>query len=117
MRHAEVEETGAALAALLADPERALGLPRGEAQRLLLRLSPVVTALTLAASAPQAAELAEDRILSVEEAARRLNVSRDYLYRHHAELPFTIRRGRKLGFSARGLERWLAEEGRRAEVP
>lgn len=117
MRHAEAGETSSVLAALLADPERALRLPRSEAQQLLLRLAPVVTALELAASAPQAAELAEDRILSVEEAARRLDVSRDYLYRHHAQFPFTVRRGRKLGFSTRGLERWLAEQGRRAAVP
>lgn len=47
-----------------------------------------------------------DENLSVEEAARRLGVSTEYLYRHAKRLPFTRRVGRRLLFSARGLERW-----------
>jgi excisionase family DNA binding protein len=49
---------------------------------------------------------AADENLSIEEAARRLGVSKDYLYRHAKKLPFTRRIGRRLLFSARGLERW-----------
>jgi hypothetical protein len=49
----------------------------------------------------------EDRILDVPEAAARLNVSLDYVYRHASGWPFTIRRGRKLGFSELGLVEYL----------
>lgn len=49
-----------------------------------------------------------DENLSVGEAARRLGVSEDYLYRHARRLPFTRRIGRRLLFSAKGLERWNA---------
>jgi hypothetical protein len=45
-----------------------------------------------------------DENLSAEEAARRLGLSTDYLYRN--ELPFKLRIGRRVLFSARGLERW-----------
>jgi len=44
--------------------------------------------------------------LSVAEASRRLGVSVDWLYRNHKRLPFTRRIGRRLLFSARGLDRW-----------
>lgn len=47
-----------------------------------------------------------DENLSAPEAARRLGVSADYLYRNARKLPFTVRIGRRLLFSARGLDRW-----------
>jgi len=52
-----------------------------------------------------------DRRLSVEEAATKMCVSRDYLYRHADSLPFTVRVGRGLGFSEQGIERWLRRAG------
>ncbi len=54
----------------------------------------------------RSAEAVPDENLSIEEAARRLGVSKDYLYRHAKRLPFTRRIGRRVLFSARGLERW-----------
>ena len=45
-----------------------------------------------------------DENLSIEEAARRLGISKDFLYR--TKLPFKVRIGRRVLFSARGLERW-----------
>jgi len=50
----------------------------------------------------------EDRNLSADEAARRLNLSRCTLYRmaQRKELPFAVRVGRRLTFSAKGLEKW-----------
>ena len=47
-----------------------------------------------------------DENLSTAEAARRLGISKDYLYRHWNRLPFVRRIGRRLLFSARGLDRW-----------
>ena len=47
-----------------------------------------------------------DANLDVKEAARRLGVSTDWLYRHADRLPFALRIGRRRLFSAHGLERW-----------
>lgn len=48
----------------------------------------------------------EARNLDVAEAARRLGMSRDWLYRHASELPFALRIGRRLVFDSVALERW-----------
>jgi len=56
--------------------------------------------------APQSLTEAPDRNVSAAEAARRLGMSRDWLYRNAAKLPFTVKIGRRVLFSARGLERW-----------
>src|SRR5205823_6309971 len=49
----------------------------------------------------------DDRVLDVPETARRMGVSRDYVYRRASEWPFTVRRGRKLGFSELRLTEYL----------
>ena len=57
---------------------------------------------------PKAAALAapgDVKNLSAEEAARRLGVSVDYLYKAK-HLPFRTRIGRRVVFDAAGLERW-----------
>jgi predicted DNA-binding transcriptional regulator AlpA len=61
---------------------------------------------TAAPHAPENGQGEADENLSAVEAARRLGLSRDYLYRHADKLPFTVRIGRRLLFSARGLETW-----------
>jgi predicted DNA-binding transcriptional regulator AlpA len=48
----------------------------------------------------------EARNLDVAEAAKRLGISRDWLYRHASELPFALRIGRRLVFDSVALERW-----------
>ena len=52
-----------------------------------------------------------DRNLSVREAAQRLGVSERYVYRHSQELP-AVRLGRRLVFSGRGLDRYVARQAR-----
>jgi excisionase family DNA binding protein len=54
-----------------------------------------------------------DRRLNVEEAAEKLGVSKDYLYRHADRLPFTVRIGRGLGFSEAGIDRYLRQRSGR----
>ena len=49
----------------------------------------------------------KDELIDVAEAAARMGVSRDYLYRNHKRLPFARRVGRKLLFSAVGLDVYL----------
>ena len=49
-----------------------------------------------------------DRLLTAEELASRLRVSRRYVYEHAAEFPFLVRLpGRTVRFSERGYERWV----------
>src|SRR5437867_1168465 len=81
------------------------------------RLPALVTALTSKAGTAAVRMMAvsnnagkhsvePDENLQVEEAARRLGVSKDWLYKNARRLPFSVRIGRRLLFSARGLERW-----------
>jgi predicted DNA-binding transcriptional regulator AlpA len=58
------------------------------------------------ADKPADASGQEARNLDVAEAAKRLGISRDWLYRHASELPFALRIGRRLVFDSAALERW-----------
>ena len=48
-----------------------------------------------------------DRLLNVAEAAVKFGVKPDWLYRHHKNLPFTVRHGRLLRFSELGIEDYI----------
>ena len=48
-----------------------------------------------------------DRLLNVGEAAKKLGVTLDWLYRHHKYLRFTVRHGRLLRFSEAGIEDYI----------
>jgi predicted DNA-binding transcriptional regulator AlpA len=48
-----------------------------------------------------------ERLLPVEEAAQKFGVKADWLYRHHKELPFTVRCGRLLRFSELGMDEFI----------
>ena len=52
-------------------------------------------------------ESREDRLLTIDQAGTKLMTSKDWLYRNSGRLPFTIRIGRNLRFSERGMERWI----------
>ena len=85
-------------------------LPVEQLPRLLGDLEEIrVTAMArLTSPAPTQAQRA-DELLVVTEAARRLGLSKDYLYRHSHEFPFTRRVGRKLLFSALGIEKQIKQ--------
>jgi hypothetical protein len=67
-----------------------------------------VTAMARLPSSPSACP--PDELLDVRAAAKRLGVSCDYLYRHHAKLPFARRMGRRLLFLSSGLARFVARK-------
>lgn len=70
----------------------------------------MLSALTTRGAAPPSAE---DRLLTVAEAAERLSISEGELYRRASSLPFTVRQGRSVRFSTRGIEAYIrAQEGR-----
>ena len=60
-------------------------------------------------AAPSPAIHEHDELLEVDAAAQRLGVSKDYLYRHSREYPFTRRQGRKLLFSALGIDKHIRQ--------
>lgn len=93
--------------------EAALGLarrlPPEELPALIGALAEVSAVATARLAAPAVAD-APDTLLEVPEAAARLGISPDYLYRHSKKFPFTRRMGRKLLFSSVGVETYLKRE-------
>jgi hypothetical protein len=84
----------------------ARNLPAADLPEFLGQLETIrVTALARITTPTPAAK--PDELLSVEQTAQRLHCSPDYLYRHHARLPFARRVGRKLLFSSVGLDAYL----------
>jgi len=82
-------------------------LPAGELPRLLGELEEIRCTAMARLAAPAPAQSQADELLSTPEAARRLGISQDYLYRHHRDFPFTRRVGRRLLFSAMGIEKYI----------
>lgn len=96
------------LAILIEKPEQASALSPADARALLPHLLSLQTAvLARALTAPSGPE-AGDTLLTVKQAAERLGVTPDWLYRHADRLPFTRRLGRQLRFSSWGLAEYLA---------
>ena len=58
-----------------------------------------------------------DQNLPAVEAARRLGVSKEWLYRRGERLPFRIMIGRRVLFSARGLDAWNRQRMGRPDGP
>lgn len=87
----------------------AMTVPAEELPRLLGALEEIrVTAMArLTAPAPQPQK---DELLDVVEAAARLSLSTDYLYRHHKSFPFSQRIGRRLLFSSLGIEKFIQQK-------
>ena len=81
-------------------------ISRDELPRLLGDLEEVKATALARLTAPPATQI-PDRLLDVKEAADRLRMSPDYLYRNHRRLPFTRRQGRSLRFSEQEIERYL----------
>jgi excisionase family DNA binding protein len=110
--------------AVFTDPSLCDTLPLAAVAPLLLQVAAGLTRLTAlqnalaarmltAAPSPAPSPSGPEHLLSVEEAAARLGMSADWVYRHARHLPFTRRVGRRaLRFDSAGLERWMAQRGR-----
>jgi len=83
--------------------------PADELPRLLGDLE-MVRCIAMARLAAPATAQPKDELLSVQEAAQRLGVSVDYLYRHHREFPFTRPIGRRVLCSSLGIEQFIAQK-------
>lgn len=97
------------LTALVENPDRVIAIPHGRIPALLSQLTALQGAMAarLVAADQGPAEPAEDVLLTVDQAATRLGVSKDWLFRRSRTLPFVVRLGRHLRFSSRGIERYL----------
>jgi predicted DNA-binding transcriptional regulator AlpA len=62
---------------------------------------------------PSPQEVAPERLLKVDDAAARLGMSREWVYRNGRTLPFARRIGRSVRFSAPGIDRWLSQRAQR----
>lgn len=100
---------------LAADPTKAAALPAEARQALTLRAVAALAALAVAPApvSPDPDTADGDRLLDVDEAARRLGVSPDWLYRRVAKLPFVVRLGRAVRCSAAGLDRYIRQRAGR----
>ena len=100
---------GLALARIVSAPELIGELPRDIIPALLMELAALQ--LSLAASLENSYRpdvgMPRDHLLTVEQAAGQLSVSRDWLYRHSRSLPFVVRQGRLCRFSTKGIDEYL----------
>lgn len=82
--------------------------PLQELPRLLGQLREAeAAAMARLCSVAQPANREPEQLLDVEEAAKRLNTSTDYLYRHWKKLPFARKEAWGLRFSASGLNAYI----------
>jgi predicted DNA-binding transcriptional regulator AlpA len=89
-------------------PAEAIPVMLGELERLRVILWVQLTAGNQDGQAQS--ESHADRLLDVEEAARKLRKSKDYMYRHADAYPFTVRDGRRsVRFSAQGIEKFIRQ--------
>jgi len=97
---------------LAAHPEEATNLPPHVAAHLLAQMASIQTVLLgrlFVGMSPEARrEDSEDRLLTIDEAMTMLKMSKDYLYRHADQLPFTVRPAPKqLRFSKLGIQKYI----------
>ena len=103
------------LDALLADPSQVRTVAGSQVPPLLCQVGAILTMLAARlAESDQSPAPAEDRLLTVDEAAARLACSRDWLWRRTRSLPFVVPLGRLVRYSSNGIDRFIRQrEGRR----
>lgn len=97
-----------ALAALLSAARTEL--PREELPDFLAEIERVRALAWARLQAPVAAP--HDELLDIDIAAQRLGLSKHYLYRHSKQFSFTRHQGRKLLFSAHGIQQHIQQQPR-----
>lgn len=111
-----VTAPGDLLKQLLSDPLAASRVPFEDIPALRGELARFDTLLLsrLLSNGHGHADAQPDRLLDAKEAAEMLGTSEDYMYRHAARLPFTVRLGQKqLRFSQAGIERYIHQRSGR----
>jgi predicted DNA-binding transcriptional regulator AlpA len=103
------EQPSINLADLVKDPSRVEEVDRSYLPALLAQLSAMQASVAarLLSTSQEAITEREDALLDAKQAAERLGVSADWLYRRTSRLPFVVRVGRNVRFSARGIEKFI----------
>jgi excisionase family DNA binding protein len=83
-----------------------------ELPELLGELEVIRATAMMRLSTPVPAINKHDELIPIEDAAKRLGVSADHLYRHSGKYRFTRRIGRKLLFSCLGIDEYIRKSGR-----
>ena len=77
---------------------------------MMAHLAAIQTALTARLLARDKKTVhSDDRLLTVKEAATKLQTSKDWIYRNCSDLPFVVRIGKSLRFSELGIDLWIRE--------
>jgi predicted DNA-binding transcriptional regulator AlpA len=101
------------LADLIANPTRAEDIQLQEVPALMTQLAALQTVLAARLIDEQAewdkSQGNGDRLMEVGEAAQKIGVSEDWLYRRSDKLPFAVHMGRKVRFSEQGIEKYIRQ--------
>lgn len=92
---------------LIEDPTRIASVPVAQIPAFLMQLSALQTAMATRLITTQQPSTEADTLLTVDEAAERLGVSADWLYRRTQTLPFVVRVGRHVRYSAHGIDKYI----------
>lgn len=97
------------LSDVVKDPSRVSDLDPGQIPALIAQLSAVQASMAarLVTAAQDDDNEAENQLLTIEQAAARLGVSKDWLYRRTSKLQFVVRVGRHVRFSSSGIDRYI----------
>jgi excisionase family DNA binding protein len=97
------------LVEVVKDPSQVSQIDPSQLPVLLTQLSAVQSSIAarLVATSQEGAGRDEDTLLGVEQAAARLGVSEDWLYRRTKRLPFVVHVGRHVRFSSNGIDRYV----------
>jgi excisionase family DNA binding protein len=104
------EQASIDLVDLVRDPSRVEQVDSSDLPALLTQLSAVqasMAARLVTVTQDAMRDDAADPLLTIEEAAARLGVSEDWLYRRTKSLPFVVRVGRHVRFSAKAIDRYV----------
>jgi predicted DNA-binding transcriptional regulator AlpA len=103
----DIDGITASLAQLILHPDRISEVPRSSVAALRGKLSELDTMLLGALFQAAAPTTGTDRLLDAKEAASRLGMSIDYVYKHATEFPFAAHEGRRVLFSEQGIGEYL----------
>lgn len=106
------------LAALVGHPERALEVPPEALPALLVELASLQSAIAARVASGVSLGIPDtptepDRLLAVEEAARLLSVSPDFLYSSPAVKPLRVRVGGCVRFSHQRIQAYISRHAGR----
>jgi predicted DNA-binding transcriptional regulator AlpA len=96
---------------IIKNAESFKSIPRESISSILIELAAIQNALAarLLECADDVPTNNSDKLLEVKEAAEKLSVTEDWLYRKGNKLPFVVHMGRNLRFSEQGIEKYIRQ--------